>query len=102
MSQLIARKEYAEIQDIKDLGDDDNCIRVYCVQAPDLFNFQIRTFKGIGWPRGGKPRHMSATGRLSISEVEEILAYMKAECADSSLPPLNTKPLDRINPSEEA
>lgn len=97
MKDLIARKEYATITDVKWLeGDKDNCIRVYCTQSPDLFNFQVRTFKGIGERNPGKPRHMIATVNLSISEVEEILAYMKSVNADSILQPNSTKPLDLI------
>jgi len=81
MKDLIAKKDYAEIYEVKDLENPNtNCIRVYCTQAPDVFGFQIRTHKPIVERFGrGKCRDMIAHVSLSITEVEEILAYMKSE-----------------------
>ena len=58
MKDLMARKKYATITDHSDLGNDEpGIIRVYCTQNPDLFNFQIRTFKPITpYGKGGQTR----------------------------------------------
>ena len=93
---LMAKKEHAEIYEVKDLGyDNKNCIRLYCTQAPDVFNFQIRTHKKITdrWSKG-KARDMVATVSLTIVEVEEILHYMKKQYP--KIKPVNTLLLKRF------
>jgi len=96
MDDLIAKEDYAEIYEVKDLDrPNDNCIRVYCTQAPDVFGFQIRTHKPINERFGhGKPRDMIAHVSLSIAEVEEILEYMKSQYPNMKR--VNTSGLKRI------
>ena len=94
---LMAKKDYATIREVKDLDEaNENCIRVYCTQAPDVFNFQIRTHKPITdvWKKNGVARNMIATVHLSIVEVEEILHYMKKQYPE--MKPVNTKKLERF------
>ena len=102
MSDLMAKKEYAEIYEYKDFKEqNENCIRVYMSQSPDVFTFQIRTFKPItGWHRKGKPRNMIASVSLTLTEMEQIIVYM-AELTEGK-PRINTKPLDLITPSDES
>jgi len=48
MDDLILKKEWADIKEVKGLENKNtNCLRVYCTNYPDGFNFQIRTFKPI-------------------------------------------------------
>jgi len=94
---LMAKKEFAEIYEVKDLEcANENCIRLYCTQAPDVFNFQIRTFKSITdkWNNSGKRRNMIANVSLTITEVEEILHYMKKQ--HPKMKPVNTLLLKRF------
>lgn len=105
IKELMAKKPYATIEDIGVLGDwpkgeNKGMIRVYCTQSPDVFNFQIRTFKPINWGgrKPGKSRNMIANVRMTITEMEEVLEYMKA--VQGSRKPLNTKSLDRFVPSD--
>ena len=71
-------KPYATIQETKILGDDhnDDMVRVYCELFPDVFKFQIRTYKPIGEYGTGKSRNMIATVSLTRDEVAEILDQM--------------------------
>ena len=105
MKDLMAKKDDATIKEFKTSEDtNDNCIRIYCTQAPDVFNFQIRTFKPItdfwGGGRKGKPRNMIATVELSIAELEEILEYCKSVYPNSKR--INVKPLDLLSLSDES
>jgi hypothetical protein len=76
------KKDYATIAEYKDAKQPNaNEVRVYCVQFPDVFGFQIRTHKGTGDFGKGKPRNMIAHVQLTIAEVEDILAQMKAHAA---------------------
>ena len=97
-NDLIAKKKWATIYEAKNLdGNNDDCIRVYCSQAPDVFNFQIRTFKPITQPISrdkGKPRNMIATVSLSLTELEQILKYCKSRYPIAKR--VNTKPLQLI------
>ncbi len=86
MTDLMAKKKYARIQEVKNLKEpNENCIRVYCVQWPDVFNFQIRTHGPIqaSYNKQGKPRDMIATVSLTLTEMEQILAYMKQEAGEA-------------------
>lgn len=75
---MFVKKEYAEIKEIKDIEENnDNELRIYCVQSPNIFNFQIRTYKPITEFGQGKPRNMIATISLDIDEVKKILQYME-------------------------
>lgn len=75
---LFIEKQYSTIEELKIVRESNkNEVRVYCVQYPDQFNFQIRTHKAT--TRNGKPKNMIATVRMDIQEMENILAYMKAE-----------------------
>ena len=98
MINLIAKKPRAEIYEVKNMDrENDNCIRVYCTQVPDVFHFQIRTFKPITerWDkREGKSRNMVANVSLTITELEEILKYCKSIAPNAKL--INTKPLELI------
>jgi hypothetical protein len=77
---LISEKKYASIQEIDAPIGQGNVLRVYCTSVSgEGFNFQIRTFKPITFNGKGKPRAMIATTSLTISEVENILAYMKRQ-----------------------
>lgn len=77
---LISEKKYAEIREIDAPTGQGNVMRVYCTSVSgEGFNFQIRTFKPITYNRKGKKRAMIATVGLTISEVEDILAYMKRQ-----------------------
>ena len=71
------KKKYAEIKEIKAEHPNDNGLRVYCVQFPDNWHFQIRTHGSINYSGGGKERDMIAGLNLTIEEVEEILRQMK-------------------------
>lgn len=98
MKELIARKQYANIFELKAHefdGKNDDCIRVYCHQSPDSFTFQIRTFKPINsWSGKGKKRNMVATVSLSITQLEEILTFCKSQYPGAKRD--NNKPLDLI------
>ena len=95
MSNLFVKKKFAEIKELKNLQqDNEDMLRVWCTQAPDVFCFQIRTFKPITEWGKGKSRNMMANVNLTITEVEEILAYMKEQYPNSK--PANTKKLDLI------
>ncbi len=94
---LMAKKEWARIWEAKNMGqDNENCIRIYMTQSPDVFAFQIRTFKPITerFGRAGKPRNMIAHVDLTLTEMEQILDYMKKKTGNS--PRLNIKPLELI------
>ena len=75
---LIIKKEYA---DIKEIGrkKQDNCLRIYCSSYPNIFEFQIRTFKPITDNEKGINRQMIANISLSIEEIKQILKYMEKE-----------------------
>ena len=81
---LIVKKEYAEIQEVKGLkAPNENCIRVYRTQVtrdsePDTFNLQIRTHGGRGDYGQGVKRDMIAGVSIDIPELEAILDYMRA------------------------
>ena len=81
--ELIARRDWAEIYEVHSHyvdKDNDNQVRIYCRTFPDVFLFQIRTYKPIaGEGMHGKPRNMIANVTLSIDDVRSILAYMEAE-----------------------
>ena len=83
MGQYITKKEYATITQrgklFKDDKPNENCIRVYCRQFPNIFNFQIRTHKSINDFGRGVKRDMIANVTLSIDEVRNILKFMEAE-----------------------
>lgn len=96
MTDLMAKMEFARIWEAKDLKEpNENCIRIYMTGYPDVFAFQIRTFKPItSFSRKGKPRNMIAHVTLSIAEMEQILDYMKEK--GEGRPRVNTKPLELI------
>lgn len=76
---ITINKEYATIDQLKNrTTPNKNEIRVYCVQYPNVFNFQIRTHKSTDRYGKGKERDMIATVMLTIAEVENILEQMKA------------------------
>ena len=72
-------KPFAQNYEVKDLEkDNSNILRVYCSQSPDIYTFQIRTFKPITDNYGkGKNRNMIAHCTLSIAEVKALLAFME-------------------------
>lgn len=78
---LFIEKKYADIKEVKDLKENnENVVRVYCTSYPDGFNLQIKTFKPtLDFSKTAKPRNMIATVNMTIKDMEEILAYMKAE-----------------------
>lgn len=102
MTDLFAKTPYATIYEIKgrDKKEEKNlvkysdCVRIYCTQAPDVFNFQIRTFKPITerFSKKGNSRFMLASVDLSITELEQILEYCKSQ--HPSMKRVNTKPLE--------
>lgn len=98
MRELQAHKKWAEIWEAKDIDqDNENSIRIYCTQAPDVFGFQIRTFKPIVESIGrakGKPRNMIAHVSLSITELEEILAYCRSQYP--KMKRVNEAPLEKF------
>lgn len=69
--------DFAEIYELQNYENDENGLRIYCRQFPDVFLFQIRTFKSILEHRKGKKRSMVAHLQLSIKDIEQILEYMK-------------------------
>ena len=77
MDDLIIKKKFADIREI-DI-ETKNVLRVYCTQSPDQFKFQIRVFDSLNSNGKGKQRYLIANVDLSISEVEQILEYMKQE-----------------------
>ena len=82
MSDFIIKKQYAEIYEVKNLEkDNEDIIRVYCSQFDKkdencMFNFQIRTFKPVS--RKGVNKNMIANVSMSISEIEQLLEYVKS------------------------
>jgi len=83
--EYFKEKEFAEIKEVKGLARQNiNGLRVYCVNIPNYFNFQIRTHGPITC--NGVARNMIATVSVSIEELEEILTYMKCyalrKCAE--------------------
>ena len=78
-NELHQQNDFAEIYEVKDMKEkNENKLRVFCDQFPNIFKFQIRTHKPInGFFGNGKPRNMIAHLSLTIEEVEEILNYMK-------------------------
>lgn len=91
--ELMAHAKWARIHEVKGLKEDnENMIRIYPVQYPDVFAFQIRTFKPI--TDNGKPRNMIAHVQFSLTEMEEILDFMKTYTGKS--PRVNRDPLERI------
>lgn len=109
MSELIAKMPFAEIFEIPSISTDDeknlkkysNCIRIYCSQAPDVFKFQIRTFKPIteSQRKKDKSRFMLAQVNLSIAELEQILEYCKSQ--HPNMERINTKPLEILSQSDK-
>ena len=85
MRDLIIGKEYAKIQEFKDLNKpNEGCIRVYRTQVtkdptPDAFNLQIRTHSPTTEYGNGVKRDMVATVSITVPELEKVLEYMK-EC----------------------
>ena len=77
MDDLIINKKFADIREI-DI-ETKNVLRVYCTQSPDQFKFQIRVKDSLNSNGKGKQRYLIANVDLSISEVEQILEYMKQE-----------------------
>lgn len=98
MNELMAKRNWARIWEAKDLETpNENAVRIYRVRFPDVFAFQIRTFKPITSPvgrRGGKSRNMIAHVELSLTEMEQIFEFMKTCVGDS--PRANIKPLELI------
>ena len=76
--ELFIDNEFAEIIETREVSN-TNQARVYCSQWPNTLNLQIRTFKPITRWGKGKPRNMIANVSITIDEVEQILAFMKAE-----------------------
>lgn len=69
--------DFAEIYGPKHLSaDNDNGVRLYH-SSPGVMTFQIRTHKGINDMNRGKPRNMIAHTRLTIEDLEKMLAYAK-------------------------
>lgn len=109
---LIATRPYVTIREItgrdkeeeKELIKYADTIRVYCSQAPDVFMIQLRTYKPItdSFNKKAKKRLMIASESFSITELEEILAYCKAQYP--KMKRVNTKPLDILveDPSDES
>ena len=76
-SEIHYINDFAEIYEAKDITENENMLRVYCVQYPNSFVFQIRTFKPINNRGNGRARNMIAGVHLTIEEVEKILSFMK-------------------------
>ena len=76
MADLIIPNEFAEI---KEIGKEkqENCVRVYCCSYPNVFKFQIRTYKPT--KDEGVKRQMMASVSLTIDEVRNILKYMEEQ-----------------------
>lgn len=86
MNNLFIKKQFAEIKEIPDLAyENEDMLRIWCNLTPDSFTFQIRTFKPITQWGKGKSRNMMANVNLTITEVEEILEFMKAQHPESKL-----------------
>ena len=68
-----------ETADIKEIGKEkqENTLRVYCTMYPNVFTFQIRTYKPT--KQGGVNKQMIASVSLSVEELKNILAYAEAE-----------------------
>ena len=70
-------KNYASIEEYKGYQEpNDNVLRVYMSQYPDILTLQIRTFKGINGAKSAK-RNMIASLTVSISELEDIVRQAK-------------------------
>ena len=76
-SEIWLEKKYAEIKEVKLDHPNSNGIRIYCTMHPNVFNFQIRTYKPITEHGDGKPRNMIAQAQITIEELERLLARMK-------------------------
>lgn len=80
---IFIEKPFAEIVEVKfhdPTQQNENQVRVYCVQYPDIVSFQIRTHKSIvecDFRKKGKQRDMVATVSLSLNELEEIVKKMR-------------------------
>lgn len=79
MEDLIIKKDCAECYEVKEKETpNDNCLRFWCCQFPNIFKLQIRTHKAINNSYNtGKPRNMIAHVNLSIEELEQMLEYAK-------------------------
>ena len=78
--EIIIQTPYAKIYEVKSATiDNDDCVRIYCRQFPNVYCCQIRTHKPIlsGFGNKGKNRNIIASVDLTISQVEQILNYMK-------------------------
>ena len=75
-SELHIKDENARIEEIKGDFKNENMIRLY-QSSPNLFTFQIRTFKGIGDRGQGEKRNMIATVYFTESEFAQIVNFVK-------------------------
>ena len=69
--------EYAEIEELKNRNDpNENGLRVYCRQFPEVFRVQIRTHKSITGYNSGKPRDMIAGIDLTREQLRQICSFV--------------------------
>lgn len=76
--EIFIHNEFAQCYEVKNKAvPNENGLRIYCDQYPDVFCVQVRTHKPITNNHKGKPRNMIAHLSLSIADVEKVLAFMK-------------------------
>jgi len=62
--------------------DNMNCVRIFPSQEPDVVNFQLRAKQSL--KERQKERNIVATVKMSLEELEKIIAFAKKHIAVSS------------------
>ena len=76
-AELHALAPYATIQEMEFPGQGwpgPKCVRVYCTQYPNSFNFQIKCSAPIR--RKGVVREMLATVNLSVDQIKALYEFV--------------------------
>ena len=69
--------KYAEVQELKNRNTpNENGLRVYCRQFPEVFRVQIRTHKSITGHNAGVARDMIAGLDLTRKQLHQICDFV--------------------------
>jgi hypothetical protein len=108
MGDYTTPKDYAYIREVKHMPEPNtNQLRIYCDSiSAKSFNIQIRTHAPITdlGKKGSVPRNMIAGITVTVSEMEEVISYMKAVLAQyqpkEAQAPAQTAPAFSFNEEE--
>ena len=85
-NELWIPDEYVEIQELKKRDvPNENGLRIYCRQFPEVYRVQIRTHKSITGHNPGKPRDMIAGIDLTREQLHQICTFVDKFGVDNDL-----------------